>query len=239
MNGRCSDSEIVCLEGVVLSFDVIKDGWFGVVSRWDVFGCLNSDDYVEVDGMVMVAYWRSVFKMCVVEDLLVIAVTDVWAGVVFGHLSFWLVAGVELVVFIVECVAVVVIVDNGWETLETMVDVMVFVECWYLVWLIDGLSTSLSIMEYGLVVSNLLQDPDLDQVPEGWCWTHFPKFCRAVCYSSGCLWLAKKLGWIMAWQIFVWWIVFVCVCMVHVCVCQVVYRKRCNMFEYLQFVIWP
>ena len=48
-----------------------------------------------------------------------------------------------------------------------MVDVMVFVECWYLVWLIDGLSTSLSIMEYGLAVSNLLQDPDLDQVPEG------------------------------------------------------------------------
>ena len=187
----------------------------------------------------MVAYWRSVFKMCVMEDLLVIVVTDVWAGVVFGHLSFWLVAGVELVVFIVECVAVVVIVDNGWETLENMVDVMVFVECWYLVWLIDGLSTSLSIMEYGLVVSNLLQDPDLDQVPEGWRWTHFPKFCRAVCYSSSCLWLAKKLGWIIAWQIFVWWIVFVCVCMVHVCVCRVVYRKRCNMFECLQLVIWP
>lgn len=218
VNGRCSDSEIVCLEGVVFSFDVIKDGRFEVVCRWDVFGCLNSDDYVEVDGMVMVAYWRSVFKMCVVEDLLVIVVTDVWAGVVFGHLSFWLVAGVRLVVFIVECVAVVVIVDNGWETLQNMVDVMVFVECWYLVWLIDGLSTSWSIMEYGLVVTNLLQDPDLDQVPEGRRWTHFPKLCRAVCYSSGCLWLAKKLGWIIAWQIFVWWIVFVCVYGTCMCV---------------------
>ena len=33
MNGRCSDSEIVCLEGVVFSFDVIKDGQFEVVCR--------------------------------------------------------------------------------------------------------------------------------------------------------------------------------------------------------------
>lgn len=52
-------------------------------------------------------------------------------------------------------------------------DVMVFVVCGYLVWWIDGLSTSLSIMEYGLVVSNLLQDPDLDQGDVGLTFQNF------------------------------------------------------------------
>ena len=40
--------------------------------------------------------------------------------------------------FIVECVEVMM--DNHRETVENMVDVMVFVECWYIVWRVGGLS---------------------------------------------------------------------------------------------------
>ena len=51
-----------------------------------------------------------------------------------------------------ECVVVVVMVDNGWETVEHMVDVMVFLECWDLVWWVGGPSINLSIMEYGIQI---------------------------------------------------------------------------------------
>ena len=88
----------------------------------------------------------------------------IYEVVVFCFVSFWLNVGVELVVFIVECVVVVVMVDNGWETVNNMVDngwetvnnmvdVVVYVECWHLVWWVGGPSISLSVMEYGLVVS--------------------------------------------------------------------------------------
>ena len=101
---------------------------------------------------VTVLCWRSVVKMCVVADLFVVVVIGVWAGIVFCCVSLWLVLGVGLVVFIVGCVAVVVVVDYKWKTVENMVDVMVFVNCWYLVWWAGGLSISSSIMEYGLVI---------------------------------------------------------------------------------------
>ena len=48
-----------------------------------------------------------------------------------------------------------------------MVDVMVFVECWYSRWCVDVPSISSSILEYGLKVSSFLPDADLGQVPEG------------------------------------------------------------------------
>ena len=35
-----------------------------------------------------------------------------------------------LVVFIVECAAVVIMKDNGWEMVEDVVDVVVFVKLW-------------------------------------------------------------------------------------------------------------
>ena len=37
---------------------------------------------------------------------------------------------VGLVVFIVECVVVVVMESNGWEIVEDVMDVVVFVELW-------------------------------------------------------------------------------------------------------------
>ena len=46
-----------------------------------------------------------------------------------------------------------------------MVDVMVFVECWYSRWCVDVPSISSSILEYGLKVSSFLPDADLGQVP--------------------------------------------------------------------------
>ena len=36
--------------------------------------------------------------------------------------------------------------------MEHMVDVMVFLECWDLVWWVGGLSINLSIMEYGIQI---------------------------------------------------------------------------------------
>ena len=68
-----------------------------------------------------------------VGDLFVVAVIRVWDGVVLCRVSLLLAVGVGLVVFKVECVLMLVMVDNGWGTVENMVDVMVFVECCYLV----------------------------------------------------------------------------------------------------------
>ena len=48
-----------------------------------------------------------------------------------------------------------------------MVDVMVFVECWYSRWCVDVPSISSSILEYGWKVSSFLPDADLGQVPGG------------------------------------------------------------------------
>ena len=45
-------------------------------------------------------------------------------------------------VFVVECVVVVVMVDNDPERVENMVDVVVIEECWYLVWWVGGPSIS-------------------------------------------------------------------------------------------------
>ena len=37
MKDKCSDGEMVCLEGVILDCDVVMDGSFEVVSRENVF----------------------------------------------------------------------------------------------------------------------------------------------------------------------------------------------------------
>lgn len=38
MKDKCSDGEMVCLEGVILDCDVVMDGSFEVVGRENVFG---------------------------------------------------------------------------------------------------------------------------------------------------------------------------------------------------------
>ena len=68
MKDKCSDGEVLCLEGNGLDFDVVADSWLGVVGR-DVFGGVHSGGDVDVDGVGTVVCWRSAFKMCVVGDL--------------------------------------------------------------------------------------------------------------------------------------------------------------------------
>ena len=57
------------------------------------------------------------------------------------------IVGVELVVLIVECAVVVIMKDNGWEIVEGVVEVVVFVEL-----LLAGLVISSSRIENGFVV---------------------------------------------------------------------------------------
>ena len=56
------------MNGVGLGFDVVVNGWCGIVGR-GVLGIVHSGVNVEMDGMVTVVCWRSVFKMWVVGDL--------------------------------------------------------------------------------------------------------------------------------------------------------------------------
>ena len=83
----------------------------------------------------------------------------------FCRVSLCLFVGVALVVFVVECVVVVVMVDNDPERVENMVDVVVIEECWYLVWWVGGPSISSPIMEYGLVVSKSFLTSRLGSAP--------------------------------------------------------------------------
>ena len=55
--------------------------------------------------------------------------------------------GVGLVVRLVECAVVVIMKDNGWEIVEDMVDVVVFVELWVI-----KLTINSSITDNGFVV---------------------------------------------------------------------------------------
>ena len=157
--------------------------------------------------MLTVVCWRGVFKMCVLGDLLSDVVVRVWTGVVLCRMSLWLVVGVgvRLVVFMVECVSVVVMGDDGWETVENRVDVMEFREYWCLVWWVGGPSLNLSIMEYCLMVSKPSSSSTSRSGPKRSMSDSqllnkiisSSKFCWAVRYSSGCPWLAKELGWII------------------------------------------
>ena len=58
----------------------------------------------------------------------------------------------RLVVFIVECVVMVVMVDNGKQMVEDVVDVVVFVEYWCLVLCVGGQAINSSNIEYDFVV---------------------------------------------------------------------------------------
>ena len=55
--------------------------------------------------------------------------------------------------FIWECVVVVVLVDNRWEMVEDVVDVVVFVEYSCLMLWVDIPVINLPNVEYGLVIS--------------------------------------------------------------------------------------
>ena len=59
----------------------------------------------------------------------------------------------RLVVFIVECVVMLVMVDNGKQMVEDVVNVVVFVEYWCLVLCVGGQAINSSNIEYGFVVS--------------------------------------------------------------------------------------
>ena len=58
-----------------------------------------------------------------------------------------------LLVFIVECVPVVVMVDKWQEMVEDVMDVVVFVEYWCFMLWVGGLAINLSNIEHGFVVS--------------------------------------------------------------------------------------
>ena len=53
LNGKYSDGKIVSLNGVGLGFDVVVNGWCGIVGR-GVLGIVHSGVDAEVDGMVTV-----------------------------------------------------------------------------------------------------------------------------------------------------------------------------------------
>ena len=55
----------------------------------------------------------------------------------------------RLVVFIMEYVVMVVMVDNGKQMVEDVVDVVVFVEYWCLVLCVGGQAINSSNIEYG------------------------------------------------------------------------------------------
>ena len=74
---------------------------------------MHSGGVVEVESVVAVVWCRSVLGMCVVRDFFVFVVIGVWFGVVLCCVLLQFLAGVWLEAFIVDCVVVVVVVDNG------------------------------------------------------------------------------------------------------------------------------
>ena len=97
---------------------------------------------------------------------------------------------VRLMVFMIECVVVVVMVDNGWEMVENMVDVMVFGECWCLVWWVGGPSISSFIMEYFLVVLKSFSSSTSRSVPRRFM-SHSPALNEIMSFSK--IWFSSLL----------------------------------------------
>ena len=124
-----------------------------------------------------------------------------------------------LVVFIVECVVVVVMADNGCKMVEDVVDVVVFVEYCCLVLWVGGLAIRSSNIEYGFVVSISswrLRSGPRRSVSDCPLINEIMSFSKMLSSRLLSIWLSmicEKLRRIIMRQIFVWWIVFVwCVC---------------------------
>ena len=70
------------LEGVVLGFGMVVEGWFVEFSAGVIFGSVHSGGTIEVAGLMMFVQLLRVFKMCPMGDFFIPSVIGTWvAGV--------------------------------------------------------------------------------------------------------------------------------------------------------------